>query len=122
MKYASIAKLLIEDAAPAKIGQKQSVFVNRMIMRFFSVPAALSALADVGIIRENGGEEEGSVIVQLDFQRLPEDVIPQIVNLIAAPGQMKMTRYVKNGQARNGFEFTLHPDDLKGDEYDYAAS
>jgi hypothetical protein len=119
MKYASIATLLVEEATPQKIGQKESVFVNRMIMRFFSVPAALSALADVGIIKEEG---DGPTTIQLDFQRLPEDVIPQIINLIAPPGKMTMTKYVKNGQARNGFEFELHPNDLKGDDYDYASS
>lgn len=89
-------------------------------MRFFSVPAALSALADVGIIP---GEGEGSpVTIQLDFQRLPEEVIPQIINLIASPTKMKMSKYVKNGQARNGFEFQIGEKDLQGDEFDYAVS
>ena len=35
---------------------------------------------------------------------------------------MKMTKYTKNGQARNGFEFQIGDNDLEGDEYDYAAS
>lgn len=121
MKIARAAQILVEEAAPLKIGQKQSVFVNRMVMRFFSVPAALSALADIGIIKEDDSEE-GPVTIQLDFQRLPEDVIPQIVNLIAPPGPMKMTKYVKNGQARNGFEFQLRAQDFPGDDYDYASS
>lgn len=115
-----VARILVEDASPQKIGKKPSVFVNRMIMRFFSVPAALSALADVGIIP---GEGEGSpVTIQLDFQRLPEEVIPQIINLIASPTKMKMSKYVKNGQARNGFEFQIGEKDLQGDEFDYAVS
>lgn len=115
-----LARILIEDAPPHKIGKKPSVYVNRLLMRFFSVPAAISALADVGIIP---GEGEGSpVTVQLDFQRLPEEVIPQIIQLIAAPSKMKMSKYIKNGQARNGFEFQVSDKDLEGDEYDYAAS
>lgn len=120
MNEKHVARILIEDAAPGKIGKKPSVFVNRMIMRFFSVPSALSALADVGIIP---GEGEGApVTIQLDFQRLPEEVIPQIINLIAAPTKMKMSKYVKNGQARNGFEFQVGDKDLEGDDYEYAAS
>lgn len=90
-----------------------------MLMRFFSTPAAIAALADVGIIP---GEESGApVTIQLDFQRLPEEVIPQIINLIASPTKMKMSKYVKNGQARNGFEFQIGDKDLDGDDYDYAA-
>lgn len=120
MNYGSIAKLLVEEATPHKIGKKPSVFVNRLIMRFFSVPSALSALADVGIIP--GEDEKSPVTVQLDFQRLPPEVIPQIIQLIAAPTKMKMSKYTKNGQARNGFEFEISDADLKGDDYDYAAS
>lgn len=120
MNARQVARILVEDALPSKIGKKPSVFVNRMIMRFFSVPSAISALADVGIIPS---EEEGSpVTIQLDFQRLPEEVIPQIINLIASPTKMKMSKYVKNGQARNGFEFQIGDKDLEGDDYDYAAS
>lgn len=91
-------------------------------MRFFSVPAALSALADVGIIPGEGDGEQAPVTIQLDFQRLPEEVIPQIINLIAAPTKMKMSKYIKNGQARNGFEFQIGDKDLEGEDYDYAAS
>ena len=114
------ARILLEDASPTKIGKKPSVFVNRLIMRFFSVPAALSALADVGIMP---GEGDGApVTIQLDFQRLPPEVVPQIIELIGAPTPMKMSKYVKNGQARNGFEFTIGDKDLEGEDYDYAVS
>lgn len=116
------ARILVEEASPTAIGKKPSVFVSRMIMRFFSVPAALAALADVGIIPGADEEKSAPVTIQLDFQRLPEEVIPQIVNLIAAPTPMKYSRYVKNGQARNGFEFQISDKDLVGDDYDYAVS
>lgn len=118
MNEKQVARILVEDASPTKIGKKPSVFVNRMIMRFFSTPAALSALSDVGIIP--GEKTESPVTIQLDFQRLPEEVIPQIINLIASPTKMKMSKYVKNGQARNGFEFQIGDKDLEGDDYDYA--
>ena len=120
MRYDSIAKLLVEEATPHKIGKKPSVFINRLIMRFFSVPAALAALSDVGIVPGEG--DNAPVTVQLDFQRLPPEVIPQLIELIACPTKMKMTKYTKNGQARNGFEFQIGDNDLEGDEYDYAAS
>ena len=119
MNEKQVARILVEDATPAKIGKKPSVFVNRMIMRFFSTPAALAALADVGIIP--GEETNSPVTIQLDFQRLPEEVIPQIINLISSPTKMKMSRYTKHGQARNGFEFQISDKDLEGDDYDYAA-
>ena len=114
------ARIIVEDASPSRIGNKPSVFVNRMIMRFFSVPAALAALSDIGIIP--GKDEKSPVTIQLDFQRLPEEVIPQIITLIAAPTKLKMSKYVKSGQARNGFEFQISDSDLKGDDYDYASA
>lgn len=114
------ALIIVEEASPNKIGKKPSVFVNRMIMRFFSVPAVLAALSDIGIIpREDG---KSAVTVQLDFQKLPDEVIPQIISLIAAPTKMKMSRYIKNGQARLGFEFQIDDNDLGGEDYDYAVS
>ena len=120
MNVKRAARILVEEASPIKIGKKPSVYINRMIMRFFSVPAALSALADIGIIP--GEKEDSPVTIQLDFHKLPEEVIPQIVNLIASPTKMKMSRYIKQGQARQGFEFQVGEKDLEGDDYDYAAS
>ena len=114
------ARILVEDAAPSLVGKKPSVFVNRMIMRFFSVPAAIAALSDIGII--TGSTDDAPVTIQLDFQKLPEEVIPQIINLISAPTKMHMKKYIKNGQARHGFEFEISDKDLSGDDYDYAVA
>lgn len=116
--YTRIAKLLQEDATPDKVGSKTSTFISRMMMRLFSVPALLQALADVGVAK---GKEKGQITtVQLDFQKLPQEVIPILVNLIASPTSTKMFKYVKKGQARNGFSFDLDEDDLPGDEYEMA--
>jgi len=113
-----IARILQEEATPNKVGKKTSVFVNRMMMRMFSVPSILQALADVGVAPSV--EKVGKTKVQLDFQQLPVEAIPAVVNLIAAPSQMRFLKYVKNGQARNGFEFDVDEDDLPGDEFDVA--
>lgn len=114
-----IAKLMIEDAAPSQVGPKTSVFINRLMLRLFTVPSVMSALADVGVVSENSSNR-GSTTIQLDFQRLPEEAVPTIINLIASPVPMRMLKYVKNGQARNGFEFTLSENDLPGEDYDLA--
>jgi hypothetical protein len=117
--YERIAKIMQEDAAPSQVGHKTSVFINRMMMRLFSAPSLLSTLADVGIVSE-GATNGGSTTIQLDFQRLPEEAIPVVISLIASPVPMRMLKYVKNGQARNGFEFKLSEADLPCDDYDMA--
>lgn len=89
-------------------------------MRLFSVPSLLQSLADVGIAPCTESNGKGKTTVQLDFHKLPEEAIPVLVNLIASPTTVKMTRYVKAGQARNGFEFNLNEADLPGDDYDVA--
>jgi len=90
------------------------------MMRLFSVPSLLQALADVGIAPCEESNGKGKTTIQLDFQKLPEEAIPVLVNLIASPTNVKMLRYVKSGQARHGFEFVLKEEDLPGDEYDVA--
>jgi hypothetical protein len=88
------------------------------MMRLFSVPSLITALADVGIAQQES--KEGVTTVQLDFQRLPEEIIPVVINLISAPTPTKMYKYVKTGQARHGFSFDLDEDALPGDEYELA--
>jgi hypothetical protein len=117
-KYTAIAKLLQEEATPDKVGKKTSTFISRLMMRLFSVPSMIQALADVGVAKS---DKDGNVTtVQLDFQKLPQEVIPILINLICSPTPTKMYKYVKKGQARNGFSFDLDEDDLPGDEYEMA--
>ena len=120
ISYERIAKIMMEDAAPSQVGPKTSVFVNRLLMRIFSVPSVLSSLADIGVIGENKPNGGGHTTIQLDFQRLPEEAIPTVINLIASPVPMRMLKYVKNGQARNGFEFEISETDLPCDDYEMA--
>ena len=115
--YERIAKLMQEDAAPSQVGPKTSVFVNRLMMRLFTVPSILSSLADVGVVAEDQANG-GKTIIQLDFQKLPEEAIPVVINLIASPVPMRMMKYVKNGQARHGFELKISENDIPCDDYD----
>jgi hypothetical protein len=114
----SVARILQEEATPTKVGKKTSVFLNRMMMRMFSVPAVLQALSDVGIAPSV--EKTDKTTIQLDFQKLPQEAIPAVINLIASPTKMKFLRYVKNGQARYGFEFDIAEEDLPGEDFDVA--
>jgi hypothetical protein len=117
-KYTRIAKLLQEEATPEQVGKKTSTFISRMMMRLFSVPSLITALADVGIAQQES--KTNVTTVQLDFQKLPTEVIPILANLISPPTKLTMYKYVKKGQARHGFSFDLNEDDLPGDEYEMA--
>jgi hypothetical protein len=141
-----LAILLIEKLADAKIDKKIAVFVNRLMLRLQSQPALIANLADVSVFKpgieantddqvkdgqfqegqedrddekndEKGGE---TVLLQLSFRRLPQEVITPLLRLIAAPREAKLYKFVKDGQARTGVEMELRPSDFPGEEYDYA--
>lgn len=141
-----LAILLIEKLADAKIDKKIAVFVNRLMLRLQSQPALIANLADVSVFKpgidsntddqvkdgqfqegqedrddekndEKGGE---TVLLQLSFRRLPQEVITPLLRLIAAPREAKLYKFVKDGQARTGVELELRPSDFPGEEYDYA--
>lgn len=118
MTTEEVAKFLVEDSEDKSSSKKVSVFVNRLMLRLFSIPQYMSALVDVDV---NDGESGGSV-VQLDFERLPDEVVEPLIRLISAPSKAKILQYVKGGSARTGIEFDVKDSDLKGEEYDYAAS
>jgi hypothetical protein len=123
-----------------KINPKIAVYINRLMLRLFSVPSLITYLDDVGIVRsggengmdgkngeasrnreasKNGDAGDEKVTIQLDFHRLPAEIIQQVTRLIAPPGKMKLKQYTKKDSARLGFEFDLHPKDLGGEDYDY---
>lgn len=150
MNDGQLATVLIEKVADANIDKKVAVYVNRLMLRLHSQPAVLSNLVDVTVYKphirhgtndqvedgefketdpenspakENDEEESDpneTVILQLSFRRLPREVIPPLVRLIAAPREPKLSRYTKDGSARIGFELKLKPSDFAGDEFDYA--
>jgi hypothetical protein len=141
-----LAILLIEKLADAKIDKKIAVFVNRLMLRLQSQPALIANLADVSVFKpgiesntddqvkdgqfqegqedrddENNDEKGGeTVLLQLSFRRLPQEVVTPLLRLIAAPREAKLYKFVKDGQARTGVEMELRPSDFPGEEYDYA--
>lgn len=119
MNEVTLAKVLIEQGGDPALNKKVAVFFNRLLLRIFSVPSLMGYLASVATVpdEESG---DGGVKIQLDFLRLPEEVMPQVQRLLAAPHKAEMYRYVKDGQARVGIELSVSPKDLKGEGYDYA--
>ena len=119
MNEATLAKVLIEQGGDPALNKKVAVFFNRLRLRIFSVPSLMGYLASVcALPDEEAGE--GSVKIQLDFLRLPEEIMPQVQRLLAAPTKADLFRYIKDGQARVGIELKVNPKDLKGEDYEYA--
>jgi hypothetical protein len=61
-----------------------------------------------------------SVILQLSFRRLPQEVITPLIRLLASPREPKLFQYTKDGAARFGVEIELRPSDFPGDDLDYS--
>lgn len=138
MNCARLAKILIEGLdVPEKeevssepggrkrvdkgqIDKKVAVYLNRLLLRIFSMPALMSFLADVALFQDDQSKNDGCTI-QLDFLRLPEEVYPQLITLCAAPRPPKMLKYVKSGSARTGVQLEVRPDDFPGSEYSYSS-
>lgn len=139
MQYARLAKILIEGPElpdteekaeqpvtgkrkrvdKSQIDKKIAVYLNRLLLRIFSMPALMSFLADVALFKDEDSAND-SCFVQLDFLRLPEEVYPQLLTLCGAPRPPKMLKYVKAGSARTGVEIDVRPSDFQGDLYSYA--
>lgn len=101
------------------LNKKVQVYLNRLLLRIFSVPALMNFLVDVRPLadKEKG---DGAVKIELDFMRLPEEIRPELERLLASPHDPKFLRYVKDGEARTGVQISISPEDLEGDAYDYA--
>lgn len=119
MNEATLAKILIEQGGDPALNKKVAVFFNRLMLRIFEVPSLMGYLASVATVPDEK-KGDGAVKIQLDFLRLPEEVLSQVQRLLAAPHKPEMYRYVKDGQARLGMELSVSPKDLKGEDYDYA--
>jgi len=91
-----------------------------MLLAIFSVPSLLSNLVDFAIMGNEDGD--GKVRIQLDFLKLPKEIIPELEKLMSVNyfKDHRLLKYVKNGQARTGLEIELTPKDLPGDKFDYS--
>ena len=122
MTEAGLAKLLIEDLPKqtAKVDKKVGVLATRMLLQIFSVPSLLSNLVDFAVLANQEGD--GKVRIQLDFLKLPREIVPELEKLMSVDyfKDHRLLKYVKNGQARTGLEIELTPKDLPGEKIDYA--
>ena len=122
MTEATLARLLIEQipSTTTKIDKKIGVVATRMLLSIFSVPSLLSNLVDFAIVAN--GDGDGKVRIQMDFLKLPKEIIPELEKLLSVDyfKNHRLLKYTKNGQARTGFEIELTPKDLPGDAFDYS--
>ena len=125
MTEAQAARLLIEDVPNqlknAGAAEKVSAVTNRMALLINSVPSLQSFLADFGVYKDEK-KNDGSVIVQLDFLKLPKEIIPELEKLLSVDQykEHRLVKYIKNGQGRTGLEIEVTPSDLPGTAYDYS--
>lgn len=118
MTEADFARVLIEQGGNAKVDPKIRVVMNRLMMQIGMTPSLQAYTVDAGIVPS----EDGTVSIQFEFLRLPEEVLPQVEKLLSANffKDFRWTRYIKNGQARMGLELKVQADSLPGNAYDYA--
>lgn len=111
------ASLLIE--AGTGLNKKVSVYLTRLLLRIFENPSLMSYLTDVATVPDEE-KGEGAAKIQLSFLRLPQEIMPQLDRLFAAPKKAQMFRFVQDGVAHHGFEIKVQPEDFEGDAYTYA--
>ena len=134
---------MLIESADADIDPKIQAYVNRLMLRFQSQPSLLMYLVDQTTFKPNiegstsdqveDGEfnepdaqpdkketDDDEVVVQFSFRRLPKEIIPPLLRLIAAPREPEMFQFTKEGQARTGIQIKLKPSDFPGEEIDYA--
>jgi len=113
---------MLHGAPADKEGSKEkiSAVANRIALQIFSVPSLQSFLADYAVV--STGRPDGSIKIQLDFLKLPKEIIPELEKLLSVEQfkDHKLVKYIKNGQARTGLEIEVTPKNLPGSPYDYA--
>jgi len=98
MTVNQLAAFLIE--AEENQPEEVRVFNDRLLLRFMSSPALIGYL--VGSVY---GRKDGQPTVQVELNKVPDEVIPQVKELIGVP--CKVMRYKKDGFDRVGFEIKV---------------
>lgn len=125
MNEATLARILIEDvpAMVHNVDRKVGVLASRMLLQIQATPALMSQLSDFAVVTADGSKDKNAKVkLQFDFLLLPREVIPDLERLLALSffSDYRIVNFTKNGQARTGVEVTVSPDDLPGDDKDYA--
>jgi hypothetical protein len=81
-------------------GDKARALADRLVLRIFSQPSLLAFLTNVNVHEHK---------IELDFQKLPDKVLHNVVNLIGEP-DVKVYKYSKNGHEHVGFTLDVEPD------------
>jgi hypothetical protein len=100
--------------------EKISAVANRIALQIFSVPSLQSFLANYGVFKTD--RNDGSVRIELDFLKLPKEIIPELEKLLSVDQfkDHKLVKYIKDGTARTGLVIEVTPKNLPGAPYDYA--
>ena len=122
MNVTALARILVEEiplkthTADKKIG----VLATRMLLQVQSSPSLMAHLADFAVVPDKSDKSRAKI--QLDFLKLPKEVIPDMERLLSVDyfKKHRLVQYVKNGQARTGVEIDVASNDLPGSEIDYA--
>jgi hypothetical protein len=106
---AYVARYLLEGD---DVDYYAKTFADRLILRVFNAPALMSHLRNLAVLdSQQEGVPQGSYKFQLKFNRLPDEVIPQVKRLIGVPS-VKVVEFEEAHMACTGFEFVLEQSDL----------
>lgn len=91
----------------SEANERVKLFVDRMLLRFYSEPATIAFLEDVNIV-ENGGTD---FVVELLFRPFPKDKIPVIGHLIGEKN-IEALEFQNEGGHYFGFRIRLDAEAL----------
>ena len=117
MTSAALAKLLIERVNP-KVDPRVATLLNRALLAIHTQQSLTAFLRDSGIVVR----PDGTHVVQLVFNRLPQEVIPSVERLLSASAydSFRWSQFLLNGQAVMGLELEMDPANLPSGLIDYA--
>lgn len=87
---------MLEDVSGLDAAAK--TFTDRLLLRIHSSPSLLAAMNDVSLVDNDR--------LQINFFRLPDEVLAQVYRLIGVDG-VKLFKFEREGQAFHGFEIPL---------------